>query len=331
MSSSQPHNDKSPARTREGFPTGEQKMKLNYKFAKYVIISFLNSKADYVQPFLKPVDSEADGASDYYTVIKTPMDLSTMLQELEDGEYRQVSDVEDSFDRMFKNCAKYHPSSEPAYLRGQHFKGAFCKIWDAKDDWIEERAARSHGSSDEDVADGGIEGMLRDAFNEDIRDYAKGSYKDSQEDHESSEDNFPVVRRRRHIHIEDDSTNDYISEDDFPVVRRRRYIHVEGDSTKDDISDDDRPKDVNNLESKTSEDASPRMRTRQRRVLSEDNSTKDDTPTIPEHKRKAKKKGGSKRRPAIVDSASDLNTNHKKPLDTTASLDQTPSCLETVQ
>jgi hypothetical protein len=54
--------------TRECNPLGLKRMKLVYKFAKHVIVTFQNSEADCVQPFLKPVDPEADGATDYNKV-----------------------------------------------------------------------------------------------------------------------------------------------------------------------------------------------------------------------------------------------------------------------
>jgi bromodomain-containing factor 1 len=96
-------------------------MKLVYKFVKHVIVTFQNSEADCVQPFLKPVDPEADGASDYYKVIRYPMDLTTMLQRLKDGKYREVSDIKRSLDRMFQNCFKYNSPGSDVHEKGVEF------------------------------------------------------------------------------------------------------------------------------------------------------------------------------------------------------------------
>jgi len=39
-------------------------------------------------PFSEPVDAIASGAVDYYDVIKNPMDLGTVKQNVEKGRYR---------------------------------------------------------------------------------------------------------------------------------------------------------------------------------------------------------------------------------------------------
>jgi hypothetical protein len=298
MSSIHASNDKSPAWARKSFPLGEQRGKLNSKFAKHVIVSFLDSGAGYVEPFLEPVDPKADGASDYYTVIKHPMDLSTMLQELKDGKYSELYDVKRSFNRMFSNCFKYNSSSNDVYRKGLDFRRALYEVWYGIDDWIEAQAKPYH-PSDEDVADGSSEGALHGTSDE-IR-----MANINRSDEDTQEDNGSFVY-------------------DLPPVRRREYVSYRESSPDEDTSDEDQTEESSESEDETSEDVDfdDCSLSVGRRTYVPNLTDDEDTPTKPEQKSRARKKDGSKRDLANVNTASDLNANHKRPLDTTAGLDQ---------
>jgi bromodomain-containing factor 1 len=79
------------------------------------------------------------------------MDLTTMLQKLEDGKYREVSDIKRSFDQMFQNCFKYNSPGSDVYEKGVEFQRAFKRVWVRKDDWIEAQAAKSRRVTNEDI------------------------------------------------------------------------------------------------------------------------------------------------------------------------------------
>lgn len=57
-------------------------------------------------PFLKPVDR--DEVPDYYKVITSPMDLTTMEERLEKGDYDTPRDVLNDLKLIFDNCRKYN-------------------------------------------------------------------------------------------------------------------------------------------------------------------------------------------------------------------------------
>ncbi|PVI00487.1 histone acetyltransferase GCN5 [Periconia macrospinosa] len=57
-------------------------------------------------PFLKPVDK--DEVPDYYNVITSPMDLTTMEERLENGAYMEPKDLVDDLKLIFTNCKKYN-------------------------------------------------------------------------------------------------------------------------------------------------------------------------------------------------------------------------------
>jgi hypothetical protein len=270
-------------------------MKLNFKFAKHVILTFQGTDEDYVEPFLEPVDPIEDDAPDYHKIIKHPMDLSTMLQKLEDGKYTKIKEVKRSFQRMFANCFKYNPRRNEVYKDGIEFRMAFKKIWSSKDDWIEARATKSSNSSDQDMPDESCGRILYDTSDADEMEDINESDEDTQDDDESSEDDLPPVRRRRQVSYKDWSTGD-------------------------DTSDDDQTEDSSESEDDTSDDGSPPVK-RRRVAFRKLCSTGDDTSKKDEHKWRARKKDGSKRHVVVDEIASDLNANHKSPLNTTAGLE----------
>ncbi|KAF2465877.1 histone acetyltransferase GCN5 [Lindgomyces ingoldianus] len=57
-------------------------------------------------PFLKPVDK--DEVLDYYNVITSPMDLTTMEEKLEHGLYATPKDLVDDLKLIFSNCRQYN-------------------------------------------------------------------------------------------------------------------------------------------------------------------------------------------------------------------------------
>lgn len=59
-------------------------------------------------PFLDPVDADALGIPDYYTVIKHPMDLNTIHTKLCLKKYRTVYDFANDVKLVWKNCFTYN-------------------------------------------------------------------------------------------------------------------------------------------------------------------------------------------------------------------------------
>jgi hypothetical protein len=282
--------------TREGNPFGLKRMKLVYKFAKHVIVTFQNSEADCVQPFLKPVDPKADGASNYYKVIRYPMDLTTMLQKLRDGKYREACDVKRSFDRMFANCFKYNSPGCDVYKKGVEFQRAFKRVWLRKDDWVEAQAAKSRRVTNEGIMDDSREQHTSD---DEQTESSEESDEDSQEDDESSAEDF-YPGHRRIVLDEDYLTDNNTSDDD----RTEDSSESENDNSSDETYDEDSPP------------------VKRRRVALHDlHPADDDTFKKHEHKGRARKKNGLKRHVAVDEIASDLNANHERSLDTTAGLE----------
>jgi len=62
-------------------------------------------------PFVNPVNG--DEVTDYYDVIKNPMDLSTMEAKLENNQYANVDELVADAQLIFDNCRSYNPASSP--------------------------------------------------------------------------------------------------------------------------------------------------------------------------------------------------------------------------
>lgn len=78
-----------------------------------------------VGPFLMPVDPIALGVPDYFDVIKTPMDISTMSKKLEKCEYQTPDEFIADFKQMIKNCFTYNAPETAVYKMGQAVEKQF--------------------------------------------------------------------------------------------------------------------------------------------------------------------------------------------------------------
>lgn len=102
----------------------------------------LESIKDHVDawPFIEPVDEEY--APRYYSVVRKPMDLSTMEEKLEGGSYKSLSQFKHDFRLIVDNCRQYNGSDNEYTEMAINLKEAFDKAVS--------RYLESETSSDED-------------------------------------------------------------------------------------------------------------------------------------------------------------------------------------
>ena len=72
------------------------------------IIDRLKKEDNIEMVFHQPVDIEGLGLKDYLTIISKPMDLGTVLKNLDDGQYLKVSNALDDIQLIWDNCKKYN-------------------------------------------------------------------------------------------------------------------------------------------------------------------------------------------------------------------------------
>ncbi|KAJ1171050.1 hypothetical protein NDU88_002921, partial [Pleurodeles waltl] len=73
---------------------------------------FAPKHEEYAWPFYKPVDATSLGLNDYYSIIKHPMDLSTIKEKLENGKYQDAQEFAADMRLMFMNCYKYNSPNQ---------------------------------------------------------------------------------------------------------------------------------------------------------------------------------------------------------------------------
>lgn len=117
----------------------------------------------YAWPFYVPVDAEGLGLDDYYDLIKHPMDLGTVKQNMDQNKYRKPDDFAADIRLIFTNCYKYNPSDHEVVGMGRKlqdiFEMKYAKMPESNnnsDDQGESSSANSgsdYDSSDESESD----------------------------------------------------------------------------------------------------------------------------------------------------------------------------------
>ncbi|KAI7871314.1 Bromodomain-containing protein [Spinellus fusiger] len=148
--------------------TNPRKNDLQMKFCGQTLRELKKSKyRDINFPFLAPVDSVALNIPDYPTIVKHPMDLSTVESKLNQGNYDSPEEFEADIRLMFKNCYLYNPSAIPVHRMGKELEKVFDDKWKQKPQPVQETDVEAEeefeevGESDEDERDHRISELER--------------------------------------------------------------------------------------------------------------------------------------------------------------------------
>ncbi|XP_013857923.1 bromodomain-containing protein 2 [Austrofundulus limnaeus] len=79
----------------------------------------------YAWPFYLPVNAEALGLHDYHDIIKYPMDLSTVKNKVDEGEYQDAQQFAADVRLIFSNCYKYNPPHHSVVAMARKLQGVF--------------------------------------------------------------------------------------------------------------------------------------------------------------------------------------------------------------
>ncbi|CAO3616923.1 unnamed protein product [Cunninghamella echinulata] len=80
-------------------------------------------------PFRYPIDVVALNIPSYLQIIKRPMDLSTVRNNLERGSYKTIWDFETDVRQIFWNCFRFNDSLSPVCQQGQSLQSDFNSLW----------------------------------------------------------------------------------------------------------------------------------------------------------------------------------------------------------
>ncbi|CAM9218958.1 unnamed protein product, partial [Lampetra planeri] len=84
-------------------------------------------KHQFAWPFHAPVDAIKLNLPDYYTIIKTPMDMGTIKKRLENSYYLNAQECIQDFNTMFTNCYIYNKPGDDIVLMAEALEKAFLQ------------------------------------------------------------------------------------------------------------------------------------------------------------------------------------------------------------
>jgi bromodomain-containing factor 1 len=111
------------------------------RFCKELLVEVQKPKHySITNPFMIPVDPVALNIPNYFTVIKRPMDISTVAKKLDEGNYTTALEFEKDFRLIVWNCLRFNPPGNPVHLMGKQLEELFESQWVKKDEWIAEHS-----------------------------------------------------------------------------------------------------------------------------------------------------------------------------------------------
>ncbi|KAI9483031.1 MAG: Bromodomain-containing protein [Benjaminiella poitrasii] len=117
----------------ETYTTQRKLSQINRSTMKYCLQTLKELKKNKYRhlayPFLQPVDPVALNIPDYPTIVKHPMDLSTIETKLMNDDYKDPEAFEADVTLMFENCYLYNPSTLPIYSLAKEFEKVFRDKW----------------------------------------------------------------------------------------------------------------------------------------------------------------------------------------------------------
>ncbi|XP_057674044.1 bromodomain-containing protein 3-like isoform X2 [Corythoichthys intestinalis] len=98
------------------------------RYCEEILKEMLSKKhAAYAWPFYKPVDVEALQLHDYHDIIKYPMDLRTVKEKMNRGEYQDAQRFAADVRLIFSNCYKYNPPHHDVVAQARKLQAMFEK------------------------------------------------------------------------------------------------------------------------------------------------------------------------------------------------------------
>lgn len=103
--------------------------------------------ADFVYPFKEPVDPVAQGIPTYFSIVRTPMDLSTVQTKLDNGHYTTSKDFEKDINQIYTNCYKFNPAGNPVNECGKKLESLWKEQLAKKGRWMSDHAPATAAAS----------------------------------------------------------------------------------------------------------------------------------------------------------------------------------------
>lgn len=116
----------------------KKKYQAELKFCMHVLNELAKPRyAVLTAPFATPVDPVALNIPDYHKVIKKPMDLGTVREKLEKGQYENAKEFDADVKLVFKNARTYNPPDNPIHKQATQLEDHYKLEMDHKRAWID--------------------------------------------------------------------------------------------------------------------------------------------------------------------------------------------------
>lgn len=111
--------------------TFKKKQEAELKHCYRVVNELLSDKyADCNVHFLYPVDHVALNLPHYRSIVEFPMDLSTMKENLEDGEYRSAREFKKDFMKVVNAARLFNEMGSEVYAAANELQRVFNEVWE---------------------------------------------------------------------------------------------------------------------------------------------------------------------------------------------------------
>ncbi|EDV97807.1 bromodomain testis-specific protein [Drosophila grimshawi] len=101
--------------------------KIHY-LRKYLLDELATKK--FSADFMEPVDPEALRVPEYYDVIRSPMDVGTIIKRVQNYYYHTASEVIHDVNLMIDNCFRFNNPGDDVYRNCQKLEIFFCRVLD---------------------------------------------------------------------------------------------------------------------------------------------------------------------------------------------------------
>ena len=115
----------------------KKKYQWELRFCQEVLEELYKPKHQVIaMAFYYPVDPVALNIPTYHSVIKHPMDMSTIKAKLNTGQYENAKEFHSDVKLMFRNCYRFNLDGDPIFLAGKSLEEVFDKKWSGKQEYL---------------------------------------------------------------------------------------------------------------------------------------------------------------------------------------------------
>jgi bromodomain-containing factor 1 len=126
----------------------KKKYQAELKFCQEILDEFRKPRwGPSIAPFSVPVDPVALNIPNYRSIVKKPMDISTITEKLGQGHYENAKEFEADFRLMCDNCYKFNGKEHVVSKMAQDLEAQLTTSMSKKNEWLAKHAPRSSPQS----------------------------------------------------------------------------------------------------------------------------------------------------------------------------------------